>query len=177
VSGGIASCSSCSIPGERALGTHWIGGWVGPRASMDAVAKRKIPSPFQESNPSCPARSLVAISTVGASVKCSLQETKGVEHNSNGILFWSISRPCLWYCITSMRCGYEVPGMIFIMYTYSLLRGITFEVLPLSSYALCPMILSLLELFWKSCCGITFNATVTFFFGCLQYPEIFVPLR
>jgi hypothetical protein len=23
--------------GERAPGTHWIGGWVGPRAGLDAV--------------------------------------------------------------------------------------------------------------------------------------------
>jgi hypothetical protein len=28
---------------ERAPGTHWIGGWVGPRAVLDAVVKRKIP--------------------------------------------------------------------------------------------------------------------------------------
>jgi hypothetical protein len=28
-------------PGERALGTHWIGGWVGPRAILDVVVKRK----------------------------------------------------------------------------------------------------------------------------------------
>jgi len=27
-----------------------IGGWVGPRAVLDAVVKRKIPSPCQESN-------------------------------------------------------------------------------------------------------------------------------
>jgi hypothetical protein len=33
------------------LGSHWIGGWVGPRAGLDAVANRKIPSPCQESNP------------------------------------------------------------------------------------------------------------------------------
>jgi hypothetical protein len=32
-------------PKERAPGTHWIGGWVGPRAVMDTVVKRKIPSP------------------------------------------------------------------------------------------------------------------------------------
>jgi hypothetical protein len=32
-------------PRERAPGTHWIGGWVGPRAVLDAVVKRKIPSP------------------------------------------------------------------------------------------------------------------------------------
>jgi hypothetical protein len=29
-------------PGESAPGTHWIGGWVGPRADVDAVEKRKI---------------------------------------------------------------------------------------------------------------------------------------
>jgi hypothetical protein len=31
-------------PRERAPGTHWIGDWVGPRASLDALVKRKIPS-------------------------------------------------------------------------------------------------------------------------------------
>jgi hypothetical protein len=25
------------IPGEIVRGTHWIGGWVGPRAGLDAV--------------------------------------------------------------------------------------------------------------------------------------------
>jgi hypothetical protein len=30
---------------ERSAGTHWIGGWVGPRVGLDAVVKRKIPSP------------------------------------------------------------------------------------------------------------------------------------
>jgi hypothetical protein len=34
-------------PTERAPVTHWIGGWVGPRAGLDAVVKRKI----RESNP------------------------------------------------------------------------------------------------------------------------------
>jgi hypothetical protein len=37
-------------PRERAPGTYWIGGWVGPRAVWDMVVKRKIPSPHQESN-------------------------------------------------------------------------------------------------------------------------------
>jgi hypothetical protein len=27
-------------PRERAPGTHWIGGWLGPRASLDDVEKR-----------------------------------------------------------------------------------------------------------------------------------------
>jgi hypothetical protein len=51
-----------ALPRRKNPGTYWIGGWVGPRASLDAVAKRKIPSPRRESNPNRPARSLVAIS-------------------------------------------------------------------------------------------------------------------
>jgi hypothetical protein len=38
-------------PRERDPGTHWIGGWGGPRAVLDTVVKRKIPSPHWESNP------------------------------------------------------------------------------------------------------------------------------
>jgi hypothetical protein len=34
-----------------------IGGWVGPRAGLDAGAKRKILYPCQGSNPDRPARS------------------------------------------------------------------------------------------------------------------------
>jgi hypothetical protein len=37
-------------PRERAPRTHWIGGWVGPRAVLETVIKRKIPSPRRESN-------------------------------------------------------------------------------------------------------------------------------
>jgi hypothetical protein len=29
-------------PGERALGIHWIGAWVSPRAGLDDAEKRKI---------------------------------------------------------------------------------------------------------------------------------------
>jgi hypothetical protein len=32
-------------PRERTPGTHLIGDWVGPRAGLEAVVKRKIPSP------------------------------------------------------------------------------------------------------------------------------------
>jgi hypothetical protein len=41
-------------PRKRAPGTHWIGGWVGPTAVLDAVVKRKIPSPRRQSNPRTP---------------------------------------------------------------------------------------------------------------------------
>jgi hypothetical protein len=33
---------SASGLGHYTCGTHWIGGWVGPRADLDAVEKRKI---------------------------------------------------------------------------------------------------------------------------------------
>jgi len=36
--------------GERTTGTPWIGGYVGPRAGLDAVTKRKILRPCRESN-------------------------------------------------------------------------------------------------------------------------------
>jgi hypothetical protein len=41
-------------PRERAPGTHWIGGWVGPRAGPDMVLKWKTPSPCRESDPNHP---------------------------------------------------------------------------------------------------------------------------
>jgi hypothetical protein len=33
------------IPRVRVPGTHWVGGWVGPRAGLDAALKRKNPQP------------------------------------------------------------------------------------------------------------------------------------
>jgi hypothetical protein len=41
-------------PSERAPGTHWIGGWVGSGNGLDTVVKRKIPSPWCDSNPRTP---------------------------------------------------------------------------------------------------------------------------
>jgi hypothetical protein len=41
-------------PSERAPGSHWIGGWVGSRTGLDALVKRKIPSPRRESNARTP---------------------------------------------------------------------------------------------------------------------------
>jgi len=47
----LASRPGRFTPREIALGTHWIGGWVGPKAGLDAVVRRKIPSPCWDSNP------------------------------------------------------------------------------------------------------------------------------
>jgi hypothetical protein len=41
-------------PRESASGTHWIGGWAGPRGVLDAVVNRKTPSPHWESNSRTP---------------------------------------------------------------------------------------------------------------------------
>jgi hypothetical protein len=44
--------------GERAPGTHWIGGWVVPRAGLDDVEKRKFVTSGLELRPlGRPARS------------------------------------------------------------------------------------------------------------------------
>jgi hypothetical protein len=50
---------SASRPGRfpprlTALDTHWIGGWVGPRAGLDAVEYRQISYPHLQSNPGHP---------------------------------------------------------------------------------------------------------------------------
>jgi hypothetical protein len=53
----LASCLCRFTPGEGACGTHWIGGWVGPRVGLDTVEKRKILH-CQELNLGHPASSL-----------------------------------------------------------------------------------------------------------------------
>jgi len=42
---------------------HWIGGWVGTRADLNAVVKRKYPCLCQESNPGLAVRNLVTMLT------------------------------------------------------------------------------------------------------------------
>jgi hypothetical protein len=37
-----ASRPGSFTPGEKVPATHWIGGWVDPRASLDVVEKRKF---------------------------------------------------------------------------------------------------------------------------------------
>jgi hypothetical protein len=37
-------------PRERATGIHWLGGWVDPRAGLEAVMKGKVPRLYRDSN-------------------------------------------------------------------------------------------------------------------------------
>jgi hypothetical protein len=52
---GLRSCRF--TPGKEPTGTHWIGGWVGPRERLDAVEWRKISCLCRKWNPGRPARS------------------------------------------------------------------------------------------------------------------------
>jgi hypothetical protein len=58
-------------PGERAPGTHWIGGRLGPRAGLDMVSKRRILSLRRDLNSDRLARSqpLCRLSYPGFSVE------------------------------------------------------------------------------------------------------------
>jgi hypothetical protein len=38
-------------PRERAPVSYWIGGWMGLRTGLDAVVRRRISSPYRDSNP------------------------------------------------------------------------------------------------------------------------------
>jgi hypothetical protein len=50
-----ASRPGCITRGERAPGTHWIGGWVDPRTGLDDVERRKfLPLPRLELRSLCP---------------------------------------------------------------------------------------------------------------------------
>jgi hypothetical protein len=43
VGGEFSASRPCRLnPGEKATGIHWVGGWVGSRADLDDVEKRKI---------------------------------------------------------------------------------------------------------------------------------------
>jgi len=41
--GVVSSTPQPLYPIEKVRGSHWIVGWVAPRAGLDAVVKRKIP--------------------------------------------------------------------------------------------------------------------------------------
>jgi len=50
-------------PGKEPSHTHWIGGWIRPRACLDAMAKRKNLCPCRESNSGRLAHGIVTILT------------------------------------------------------------------------------------------------------------------
>jgi len=76
--------------------------------------------------------------------------------------------------------GFEVPAMILLqayLCTYSLLRGVTFEVLPLSNYSFSPMMLPLLEIFLELLLWHSFQCARHILLEYLQSPGIFSPFK
>jgi hypothetical protein len=62
-------------PGERAPGTHYIGGWVGTRTDLDDIERRKI-LPYRDSDP-------LAIHPVdNRYVECTILVPKGLKSQS-----------------------------------------------------------------------------------------------
>jgi hypothetical protein len=50
-------------PGGREPGTHYIAGWLSPRAGLESMKKGESLALVRESNPSRPACGLVAVPT------------------------------------------------------------------------------------------------------------------
>jgi hypothetical protein len=55
-----ASRPSRFTPWDRVTGTHYIGGWVGPRTGLDDVQKRKNLAPAETGTPTPPPSNPVA---------------------------------------------------------------------------------------------------------------------
>jgi hypothetical protein len=51
-----ASRPGCFTSRGRAPATHWIGGWVGARAGLEVVVKKRVHIPCRDSNPHNPAQ-------------------------------------------------------------------------------------------------------------------------
>jgi hypothetical protein len=66
IAGGEWSASHTGLftPGERAPSTHWIGGWVHPRADLDDVEKILDPTRIQIPTPQSSSLSPDATSTM-----------------------------------------------------------------------------------------------------------------
>jgi hypothetical protein len=86
----IAPSHDHFTPRERAPGTNWIGGWVGPRAVLGAAVKRKIPSPHRELNrktPKRPARSLLSLHRMSYHKNTQLEISEKERENLGYVLF------------------------------------------------------------------------------------------
>jgi len=77
--------STALSPGSEPLVPHCVGGWLGPRAVLDPVAKRKISYLCRESNSGRPARTSVTVVTPQQSSRGYLNYYCVVRHSSSGI--------------------------------------------------------------------------------------------
>jgi hypothetical protein len=65
----VSFTTPAALPrGERAPGIHWIGGYVGPRACLDVIKKRKV-IPLPGIEPGRPARRYISWATTTPTTK------------------------------------------------------------------------------------------------------------
>jgi hypothetical protein len=103
------SWPSHALPlGKGPPGTHWIGGWVGPRAGLDTEAGRKVLCPCRGSNPSCLVRSQTLYWMSYSSSYLSTFSMYIYQH----VIRWTVKFDSLTmiqivlshYCYTSQKC-------------------------------------------------------------------------
>jgi len=83
----------------KSPGTHCIGAWVGPRAGLDAVVRRKIPSPATGTRtPDHPARSGYVII-----VAWTLEYFKKIKNKIRYLKLFHLLTHCNGSIIMSMR--------------------------------------------------------------------------
>jgi hypothetical protein len=102
-------------PKERTPGTHWKGGWVGPRAVLDAVVKRKILSLRRESNPRTPIVQPVAQHHTDWAVTA-----PGTHNALSEISLFVYFRSFDNYIILCIRSYYLYESCIYVMAYHSL---------------------------------------------------------
>jgi hypothetical protein len=107
----LLSRSVLFTPGERFPGTRWIESWVGPRASVDAVARRGNVSPSRESNPGRPSRSWALLAQFTFILPC--QET---VFSADGPVFIT-SSPLNVHCCTPLQVRFSNKCFILTMVT------------------------------------------------------------
>jgi hypothetical protein len=84
-----------------------MGGWVGPRAVLDALVKRKIPSPRQESNPRTPIVQPVVILNT-AQTKClSFRPWLCEDTSSTTMVISSEGKDSVPWIQLVKGCGYD----------------------------------------------------------------------
>jgi len=92
----LASHPGRFTPKERAPDTHWTGGFVGTRAVLDAVVKRKIPSPRRETN--------VNIHVLGKSINTIKKKREALLDPSREVGLEVNRELNIWLClVTRMR--------------------------------------------------------------------------
>jgi hypothetical protein len=88
---------------ERAPNTHWIGGWVGFRAGLEAVEQKKVSCPAGNLTPSV--QTAARHYTDGAMQEYSNLHTENISYKSRG----SVSKLCLCVCDRAHVCEYTYP--------------------------------------------------------------------